>query len=126
MERVNANGLSHLPLPTEKSSRDSNQIFNVRQLRHYLFIYSLPAQDSCRDPTLSQVLHYTRHGWPSAVTTELKPFWTRQAELTLEEDCVLWGMRVIIPQKLQKRMLDKLHQSHVGITRLKSIARSYV
>ncbi len=37
----------------------------------------------------------------------------------------MWGIRVIIPEKLQARVLKSLHKNHSGITRMKAIARSY-
>ncbi|XP_058012440.1 uncharacterized protein K02A2.6-like, partial [Ahaetulla prasina] len=40
--------------------------------------------------------------------------------------CLLWGDRVVIPEKLRKNVLELLHEGHPGIVRLKSLARSYV
>ena len=44
----------------------------------------------------------------------------------MEGVCVLWGTRVIVPKKLQGRVLDELHCNHLGMSRMKSLARSYV
>ena len=38
----------------------------------------------------------------------------------------MWGIRVIIPQKLSTRVLDVLHSTHLGVSKMKAIARSYV
>ena len=38
----------------------------------------------------------------------------------------MWGLRVVVPEKLQKKVLAELHLSHSGIARMKAIARSYV
>ena len=46
-------------------------------------------------------------------------------ELTVEAGCLLWGMRVIVPKHLQQIVLKELHLSHPGVSRMKSIARSY-
>ena len=70
--------------------------------------------------------NYIRVGWPKEVAEQLKPFFNRKEELTVEGDCVLWGIRVVIPNKLQKEVLQELHLNHPGISRMKSIARSYV
>lgn len=37
----------------------------------------------------------------------------------------MWGTRVIIPENLQSRVLESLHENHSGITRMKSMARGY-
>ena len=44
----------------------------------------------------------------------------------MEGDCLLWGIRVIVPKKLQEDVLKELHRDHQGIARMKANARSYV
>ena len=78
------------------------------------------------DPCLSKVLQYTKQGWPSTVPKELKPYKQRADEITTEGDCLLWGIRVIIPEKLRGDVLKELHQNHPGVTRMKALARSYI
>ena len=78
---------------------------------------------------LSKVLHYTKYGWPAHLTPsnkDLKPFWDRRPELTTEGQCLLWGTRVVIPNKLYSTVLNELHMGHSGIVRMKAIARSFV
>lgn len=47
-------------------------------------------------------------------------------ELTLSEGCIFWGSWDIIPQILQKEILKELYIGHVGMTKIKAIARSYL
>ena len=56
----------------------------------------------------------------------LSPYQSKKSELTVEGGCVLWGMRMIIPVKLREQLLSELHSSHFGISKMKSIARSYM
>jgi len=56
----------------------------------------------------------------------LRPYSNRRNEITLVNDCVMWGVRVIVPKKLQDLILQELHRSHPGIGRMKALARSYV
>ena len=79
-----------------------------------------------QDPLLSKVRRFTKSGWPQEVKGCLKPYWNRRNELSVEGDCVLWGIRVIVPKKLQNEVLMELHRNHQGIARMKAIARSYV
>ena len=67
-------------------------------------------------------MHFTR-GWPSSVPSDLKPFHLRREELTVEEDCLLWGVRVVLPAKLRPQNLSDLHRDHGGIVRMKAMAR---
>ena len=36
------------------------------------------------------------------------------------------GVRVIVPQKFRKQLLNEIHENHLGINKTKTIARSYV
>ena len=60
-------------------------------------------------------------GW----TETLKSYKTRQHEIGTENGCLMWGIRVLVPEKLQAKVLKSLHENHPGITRMKAIARSY-
>ena len=75
---------------------------------------------------LSRVLSFTRSGWPEHGDAQLQPFSTRKQELSVEGNCMLWGTRVIIPQKHRTRVLQELHREHSGMSQMKAIARSYV
>ncbi len=71
-------------------------------------------------------MHFTCCGWPSNVPSDLKPFYSRREELTVEGDCLLWGVRVVVPAKLRARILSDLHRDHGGVVRMKAMARSYM
>ena len=51
---------------------------------------------------------------------------THELELSIHNDCLLWGSRVIVPPKLRDRVLQELHNSHPGSSRMKSLARQYI
>ncbi|XP_063924618.1 uncharacterized protein LOC135138566 [Zophobas morio] len=75
-----------------------------------------------RDPTLSKIVKFVTEGWPDDF---LKPFVQRKDEITCEQGCLMWGYTVIVPRKLQRHLLEELHSSHLGIVKMKSIARAY-
>ena len=56
----------------------------------------------------------------------LKPYWNSWTEQTLEDDCVMWGIRLEIPAKLQEQVLQELHGVYLGISKTKTLARSHV
>lgn len=125
---ANADGLSRLPLPTggQETAADVASMFNVVQMSSLPLTHlQLKAATRC-DPLISKAMEYTKVGWPSSVEEELRPFWRRRNELTVEVECLLWGCRVVVPKKHQKKVLDELHKGHPGICRMKSLARSYV
>ena len=82
-----------------------------------------------KDKTLSRVMRHTLDGWPKQLSEEdkdLQPFFVRRLEITVEQGILLWGMRIIIPLKMHSAVLKEVHEGHLGIVKMKSIARSYV
>ena len=126
----NASGLSCLPLSETSDVGDTNlegsRIFKIAQ------VDSLPVplphlQAATRgDPILSKAMRYTKRGWPAQVPEALRPYHQRQQELSVEGECLLWGIWVIVPRKLQPEILQELHRGHPGIVQMKSTARSHV
>ena len=127
-EHGNADALSRLPLKETASENVDNdpRVFNVAQLQSLpVNVRQLRAATSS-DLVLSKVLRYTRGSWPREVPQLLRPFFDKRHELTVEEGCLLWGIRVIVPKRLRAKLLDELHRDHPGIVRMKSVARSYM
>ena len=62
----------------------------------------------------------------SQEAAELKPFFHRKTELSLDDGIVLWGNRVVIPSCFHNNVLEVLHLTHIGISRMKSLARQFV
>ena len=55
-----------------------------------------------RPPTVSCVTH-VQAGWPNHCDNqELTPYFLRRMELTIPEGCLLWGGRMIVPQRGQE------------------------
>ena len=125
---ANADGLSRLPLQSTGEEEDvtAATVFNVAQLESLpVTAEQLRAATGC-DQILGKVLLLTQKGWPTKVNDDLKPYWIRQDEITIESGCLLWGVRVLVPKKLQGRVLEELHKGHPGASRMKSLARSYL
>lgn len=83
-------------------------------------------QATQRDPVLSRVVEHTKQGWPPVSKRELEPFYRRKDEITLQNGCLMWGSRVIIPPKYRTQLLEQLHEGHPGIVRMKALARGYI
>ncbi|XP_029904245.1 LOW QUALITY PROTEIN: uncharacterized protein K02A2.6-like [Myripristis murdjan] len=126
-QHVNADALSRLPLPETFPAEEEEDLVlmldgmddapvTTEQVRHW----------TAKDVTLSRVHGYVLKGWPLTVEPECMPYFSRRLELSVRDGCVLWGARVIIPQKGRKILLKLLHQSHPGMSRMKGLARSYV
>ena len=120
-----ADCMSRLSL-TKPSSQDVRNVLT-------LDMQSLPvtaaeiAKETGRDTTLATIFQWVRHGnWPSQAEKHLRPFVRRRNELSCQDGCILWGARVVIPPRLRPGLLRELHDGHVGVVRMKGLARSYI
>ncbi|XP_026142558.1 uncharacterized protein K02A2.6-like [Carassius auratus] len=127
---ANADGLSRLPLQVEHSEKmDAVELFYLEQMEKLPVSATDIRRETMSDSTLSTVVETVIKGTQAVNLTgnnELSPFISKRAELSVQHGCLMWGMRVVVPLKLQKRVLEELHTGHPGIVRMKAIARSYV
>ena len=67
-------------------------------------------------PCLAKALFLTQNGWPINHCTdpELKPYFTRRHELSVEQGCLMWGLSSV-PPSLRQTILTELHEGHPGI-----------
>ena len=63
---------------------------------------------------------------PKTVEDSMQIFFDKRQELTTEQGCLMWEMRVVIPQVYQQKVLEELHGGHLGVVRMKALARSHV
>ena len=137
----NADVLSRFPLAEiedecsiELEDMKSNEVatvFSLYMAEGKPLLNSEPmSQFTRKDLCLAKISYYVREGWPSSETpsevSEFKAFHLRKCELTLEDGCLLWGNRVIVPEKLRPDILKMLHSTHMGMSSMKSLARNYV
>ncbi|XP_030586939.1 uncharacterized protein K02A2.6-like [Archocentrus centrarchus] len=123
----NADGLSRLPQrQTTEETTDPATVFHVAQMEPLPVTSAQVKRETSRDTILSKVYDFTVNGWPSSSDTQLSVYSTRKDQLSVCQGCVLWGTRVILPPKLRTRVLDSLHDGHLGVVKMKSLARSYV
>ncbi|KAG8175165.1 hypothetical protein JTE90_024682 [Oedothorax gibbosus] len=111
---ANADALSRLPVSTPE--------FDVPQPADILLLESdtqfqvdskLLAVSTKRDPVLSRTALWVSNGWPDHSPDErFQPYFKRRHELSIHQDCLLWGSRVIVPEKLQDEVLSLLHAGH--------------
>ena len=122
---ANADGLSRLPLGTRHPA-STDSIFTIGQIQALPVTAEKIATATRQDLVLSRVLNFVREGWPEEVSKELEPYARRQHELSTEANCLLWGIRVVIPKKYQAQLLEELHSEHQEVSRMKAVARSYL
>ena len=78
-------------------------------------------QRHANDDAVYQALKGTiLSGFPnqkSSLSNQLKVFWSVKDNLSIENDLVVYGCRLLIPSTLRATMLSRLHDAHQGISR---------
>ena len=123
----NTDALNRLLLPDTPNVTPvpSEVILMLEQIDSSLLTASQVRMWTHRDPLLSQVYHFVQNGWPlTKLSSDFQPFLTKRDELSIVDNCLLWGSRLVIPHAGRKFLLDELHKAHPGISRMKSRART--
>ena len=126
---ANADCLSRLPMsqsvPTPPVPDDTIVLLeemdefpvNVSQIRTW----------TNKDALLSRVRKLVQCGFPEHLKSDkdLKPYMQRTFELSVQDQVLLWGNRVIVPPQGRARVIEGLHEAHPGIA-MKALARGLV
>ena len=79
-----------------------------------------------KDPTLWKAINFIRTEWPSTkFNGNIKHLANRRESHCVVNDCLMFHDRVVILATLRAQLLRKFYSGHPGISRMKSIARSY-
>ena len=121
-----ADCMSRLPDPHEKCD-SAEKIHSVVMTEPMPILASQIAKATEGDKELAIVLTAVQHGqWPSRIDNTLTPYYNRKNDLAVVDGCLTWGRRVIIPKAFRKQLLEELHSNHLGMSKMKSLARSYL
>ena len=121
-----ADGLSRLPRQiADDQEEDLGDYFNFMTAENLPIRAENIIKHVRRDPLLSRVYMYVKEGWPTQVQEELKPFAQRAEEIYIEKDMIMWGYRLVIPECFKQQLLQEIHGGHIGISKMKALARQY-
>ena len=124
----NADALSSLPLPDPPPSVPvpAEHVLLMEHLESSPITVTQIKNWTRKDPVLSQVLRCIKQRWPNTVNPEMQPYWNKRTELSVINDCILGGNRVLIPEPGQQHVLRELHGGHPGVSRMKTLACMFV
>ena len=125
-DHVNADSLSRLPLgePPTDPQQPVELVLLMETLQNSPVTPRNIRQLTDRDPLLSKVRKMVLQGWEGGEEQQLTPFNRKRDELSIQDGCVLWGSRMVVPKKGQAQVLEQLHQGHPGMARMRSLART--
>lgn len=87
------------------------------------------AEITQKDETLKEIIKLTLAGWPNRINQvrqDIKPYFTHRNEITVNKFIIYKENRIIIPKELQHEMLEKIHETHLGMVKSKQLAREYI
>lgn len=127
-KHANADSMSRLPLKSTESdvTIDMVDAFYLGQIET-LPVSSKNIQNETRkDLVLGRVMSCINSDWTSTDKDgELAPYYSRRSELSIHHGCIMWGVRVIIPTKLRNLVISQIHEGHLGVVKMKTLARSF-
>ena len=65
-------------------------------------------------------------GWPDKrdqLPVEIRTYWNYRDELACIDGLIYKGLRLVIPEACRKEMLERTHESHLGMVKCKAMAR---
>ena len=100
-------------------------------------VSSLPASSKClekyrksqdKDPVCAKVKHYCQTKWPEkrALSTATRRFWNSRSSLSVCNQLLLFNHQIVVPSSMQKETLERIHDSHQGISRCRMRSKSSV
>lgn len=125
----NADAFSRLPLPDTptKVPMPADTGFLLEQLNDTPVTANMIKKWTNQDPVLAKVKNFVLKGWPSSLAdNDIRPYYNKQNELSVEGGYVLRGIRVVVLPQGRKKVLEMLHDAHPGMEQMKRLARSYV
>ena len=116
-EHMNADCFSRLPLPDTEAADPEDRELMIEELADCSMLSAKKISEwTRRDPVLAHVHEFLLRGWPSNDNaTNYAAYRVRKDELSVQDGCVLWGARVVIPPQGRKQVLSELHAAHRGI-----------
>uniref|UniRef100_A0A8D8XH00 RNA-directed DNA polymerase n=1 Tax=Cacopsylla melanoneura TaxID=428564 RepID=A0A8D8XH00_9HEMI len=132
-DNVSADILSRLPVGDKNLDEEDNDFCGNFYLNFILEDIETVSEldlvtETQNDYLLRQVHNFiVTSQWPVAsCNNDLKPFFIRRHDLSVVNGLILWGHRLVIPGKFRKVFVHELHSTHLGVVKMKSVARSYL
>ena len=83
-------------------------------------------QETLKDSQLQQLTTVINEGWPEhrhECPAHVREYWTVKEDLSVINDIVFKGERIVLPKSLRSEMLNKIHTGHMGMEKCKERAR---
>jgi hypothetical protein len=133
-----ADALSRAPLAAEHSNAGQEELHADVIERVDVITSSWPTSDAFlqrirdatqRDVCLQMAIQYTLSGWPEHkedVKLGARNLYAVRGELSVWKGLLIKGERIVIPHEMQKEILERIHEGHLGINKCRERANQSV
>lgn len=128
----NADALSRLPVPDDHSFVDDDTLtinFIQNELEaNWPVTATEIATATGQDKLLVVVRKFSTTEWPQKVDLTqkgIRSYFNTRYSLSVVNGCLMRDIQVVIPTSLRHKVLRKLHDTHLGVVKMKQLARSH-
>ena len=128
-----ADALSRVTVTPVEEDGIQLPIVAVNLITSYLPVSSteidLIHEETSKDPTFTLLRHYIDMGWPNdhrMLPQELHTFWNYREDLSMENGLITKGAKLLILSTLRKKVLEQIHDGHLGMEKCMLKARESV
>ncbi|KAK6760948.1 hypothetical protein RB195_022138 [Necator americanus] len=111
--------LSRLILPRPVHTED----IVIAKIKQDIFaVQSAAEEESRKDEKVSQAIWMLQTGtWPSKPKEQINSWKALSHALSVQNGCLYFGHRIVVPASLQEAVLKQLHEGHPRMTRMKML-----
>ncbi|XP_062576513.1 uncharacterized protein K02A2.6-like [Saccostrea cucullata] len=116
-----ADTLSRAYLPASEEDMEKASIFDIDQ-RSYISISEAKImkikEASEEDETMKLLKHVIKSGWPDCkdeLPDKVQCYFPFRDELVIQDGLVFKGERVVIPDRVRRDIIERVHETHIGI-----------
>ena len=123
-QNVIADCLSRLPIGESRQDSEATLVCCVSSMPVSL---SEIKELTEKDEVLSDIRFYTVHEWPNSkeqLPTHIQPYFHMRDSFSVQDDIIMRGDRIVVPEQLKSRLIDLAHEFHFGIVKTKLRLRS--
>lgn len=121
-DNANADAMSRLPCGEECNYIEEIDCIETELITNLPVTVIDLAQATSKEKEVKILVESLKHGRECEAKHR---FGIAQTEFTLQQGCLLRGIRVYIPPELRKKVLSELHTAHFGMVKMKTLARGY-
>jgi hypothetical protein len=121
-----ADHLSRHPVTTPEDQSKEEEFSSVNALFQNQHIdKKLICEEVQKCLILQEVKENIKNNWKHKGSSEMQAFYKVRNTLYIEDDCVMFDHRLVVPSTLRLKILEEMHKTHLGIVKMKSLARTY-